>query len=192
MHIDSKSFVESQPANCQTLQQVLTFKSNIRFFALSFVRRYQLPRLERLEIVSPSWITTPEWSATQSYFNFAQIREIRCASMYKHVQELALRILDFTSLKTLDLHGESVDPILSHLVKHGKSGGRLFPQLNRLIINSYEGGGTSILSFLQHYEAMISTGLSGGAWMPELQLVKCTRISLYIHSKLRAFMEHKP
>jgi hypothetical protein len=190
MHIDSKSFSEHEPANRQTLQ-VLIFKSNIRFFALSFVRRYQLPRLQTLEIVSPSSISTPEWNATQAYFDFAQIQEIKCASMYEHVQELALRTLDFISLKTLDLQGGCVDPILSYLVKHGKSGGRLFPQLNRLIINSYEGGGTSILSFLQYYEAIRQTGLSGGALMPELQLLKCTRISLYIHSKLRAFMEHK-
>jgi hypothetical protein len=158
MHIDSYRFAEEVPANRRALQQVLIFKTNIRFFALSFVRRYQLPRLTTLEIVSPSWLNSAAWATTQSYFDFAQIQEIRCASMNQHVRELAFQILDCTSLKTLDLHGQIVDPILWDLVEHGKSDGRLFHLLSRLIINSYQGEGMPILSFLEYYESTIQTG----------------------------------
>jgi len=185
IQIDAGSFKEPPPLAHEriTLRNLRTIRTNIRFLYCSFIHWYQIPKVERIEFISPSLLEDWNGSGAASLMQFDQIKELRCASMDKELESLAENLIDFKMVTRLELEGESVDAMLLYFTLHYLTATLditrlIFPSLLSLVITNYNGNGSSVVQFL-HARGELQAGHENSVFStPEVFLHECSAISL--------------
>lgn len=155
-----------------------TVKCNLQFFASSLIGWGALPRLRKLEIISPTSLTHPKWDLIRKDVIFHQITELVCRSEAATAQCLAKQIANFDMVEVLELQGDSVDSVLNNLIAIQDQGNWVFPSLSRLIISAYSGPGDSIISFIQLRQTQPSIQTGSHSIVPRVELNTCADIKL--------------
>lgn len=191
IQIDAGSFEESPPLAHEriTLKNLRTIKTNIRFLYCSFIYWFQIPKVERIEFISPSLLEDWDGSRAASLMQFAQIKEIFCASMNERLESLAESLIEFKMVTRLELEGESVDAMLFYFAATLDISRLIFPSLLSLVITNYKGTGSSVVRFLNVRGELRAEHENLVFEMPKVFLYECSSISLETSKLIQCFRD---